>query len=310
MKTVWKGKKDNGPWFDYESANVPYAPYKIGDNAGSQEYLKEAITLHREALRRNPDNHLTIRLGLAWCLEQGGKIDEAISEYRTVIEMAWPREREEKPAGRFGQRLFIAEEAIGYLLPLLDKEKDKDEIGKLKEYQKHLNSLPTRAMTPLIIPLVPNLAVTNLINKNHFVVFDLDGSGILKKWEWVNPDVGFLVFDRNKSGDISSALQLFGNVTFWLFWENGYEAMKALDDNNDGNLEGNELDGLAIWRDVNQNGRSEREEVKPLSWWGISKLSCGYEKKTGSILFNPLGVTFLNDTVRPTYDVLLNRKEK
>jgi hypothetical protein len=40
---------------------------------------------------------------------------------------------------------------------------------------------------------------------------------------------------------LTSALQLFGNVTFWMFWSNGFEAMRALDDNQDGTLAGGEL---------------------------------------------------------------------
>ena len=49
-------------------------------------------------------------------------------------------------------------------------------------------------------------------------------------------------------------LQLFGSVTWWLFWEDGYAPLAALDDNHDGRLEGAELKGIAIWFDRNGNG--------------------------------------------------------
>lgn len=73
---------------------------------------------------------------------------------------------------------------------------------------------------------------------------------------------------------VRSALQLFGNVTFWPFWENGYHALRSLDDDGDGQLAGDELRHLAIWRDGDANGRSTPAEVRPLAEWGIQSLSC------------------------------------
>jgi hypothetical protein len=95
------------------------------------------------------------------------------------------------------------------------------------------------------------------------VRFDADGSGVAKPWTWITPDAGWLVSDIHRSGRITSALQLFGNVTWWLFWNNGYEPLRALDDNADGTIAGRELDGLSVWRDANSNGVSEAGEVQP-----------------------------------------------
>ena len=75
-------------------------------------------------------------------------------------------------------------------------------------------------------------------------------------------------------GTITSALQWFGNVTFWLFWSNGYEPMRALDDNRDGELTGAELRDLAIWHDRNRDGVWDAGEVRPLAAHGIVALSC------------------------------------
>ena len=76
---------------------------------------------------------------------------------------------------------------------------------------------------------------------------------------------GWLVYDADGGSCITSALQWFGNVTFWLFWPNRYAALAALDDNHDGELAGGEIAHLAIWRDANMNGVSEPGEVLPLS---------------------------------------------
>jgi hypothetical protein len=71
---------------------------------------------------------------------------------------------------------------------------------------------------------------------------------------------------------------MFGNVTFWLFWETGYDALTSLDDNGDGVLTGDDLKGLAIWHDANGNGICDPGEVKPLSEYGIVALSCRFER--------------------------------
>jgi hypothetical protein len=55
-------------------------------------------------------------------------------------------------------------------------------------------------------------------------------------------------------------------------WENGYEALKTLDGNGDGELRGEELSALALWFDENQNGKSEQGEVKLLSDVGVTAL--------------------------------------
>ncbi len=96
-----------------------------------------------------------------------------------------------------------------------------------------------------------------------------------------------------------------------MFWENGYEAMRALDDNSDGKLSGAELTGLAIWRDVNSNGISDVGEVKSLAAWGIVELSCAYESEDESDVFiasSKAGVTVADGSTRATYDVVLHRQ--
>ena len=73
-------------------------------------------------------------------------------------------------------------------------------------------------------------------------------------------------------------------MTFWLFWSNGYEPMRALDDNADGELSGAELQHLAIWHDRNRDGVSDAGEVRPLAAHGIVALSCGYVDGDGDAL--------------------------
>ena len=302
--------RQEGPWFGFEPHNVPYAVLldKATKNnqssSSNSDYLNKAIELHKKALDKDSDNPL-IRIGLAWCLEQSGKINEAIKEYRNVIQRAWPNEEGQKDV--MSGQLFITEEASQYLVPLLDPEKDKNEILKLKRYQQHFDRLP-RAITPIVIPLIGDPALGNIIDKENQPFFDLDGSGIPKSWEWIKPNAAFLVFDKHGSGEITSALKMFGNVTFWLFWKNGYEALQALDDNRDGQLTGHELDGLALWQDINQNGISEKGEVRSLAAWGIVRLRCNYQFKEDGTPYSSSGVLFTTGDIKPSYDVYLKRK--
>jgi hypothetical protein len=145
------------------------------------------------------------------------------------------------------------------------------------------------------------------------IAFDADGSAIKgRRWSWIKPSAAWLVFDKQGSGKVDSGLQMFGNVTFWMFWSHGYEALAALDDNGDGQLRGKELSGLCLWRDANQNGASESGEVRPLAVHGIVAISCAYQidlSHPDRIEFSPRGVTFSNGTTRPTFDVRLHRQD-
>jgi hypothetical protein len=111
-----------------------------------------------------------------------------------------------------------------------------------------------------------------------------------------------LVYDPSGRGQITSGLQMFGTVTFWIFWRDGYEALSALDDNGDGILSGAELRGLALWQDVNKNGVSEPGEVVPVAEFGIASLSCARQTHASGIPWNPAGVTFRDGSSRPTFD--------
>ena len=82
-------------------------------------------------------------------------------------------------------------------------------------------------ITPIVIPLGERQHISDLVNRGARIRFDADGTGIKKIWTWITPDAGWLVHAPEKSRPITSALQMFGSVTFWLFWENGYQALRS-----------------------------------------------------------------------------------
>ncbi|RXT36055.1 hypothetical protein B5U99_18005 [Bosea sp. Tri-54] len=96
--------------------------------------------------------------------------------------------------------------------------------------------------------------------------FDFDGDGFSERVGWVAPDDGFLVLDRDASGSINSASELFGNELV-----DGYTKLRELDTNQDGviNSADEQFAQLQIWRDLNGNGTSEAGELVSLSSLGI-----------------------------------------
>ena len=303
---IWRGGEARGAWFGYTPRHIPFRLAKTDDPAKEKEaqaHLKLAIQRYQEVLELDP-KHFSASLGYGWCLQQSGKREEAIAQYRKTIEMGWEKEKDKRFAGP-GWHSVVAE-ASGYLTPLLDPVKDQKELATLKRRIAHMKGI-RRAITPIAVPLSDGLKAADLMDLKTSVPFDADGSGERGNWSWINSGAAWLVFDQKGDGQVTSGLQLFGSVTFWLFWNNGYEALATLDDNADGRLTGDELRHLAPWRDANGNGVSEPGELISLGEAGIVSLSCRRQSHDSPHCkaFSPKGVTLRNGTIRPTYDLIL-----
>jgi tetratricopeptide (TPR) repeat protein len=302
-------KMPDNLWFGYTPPLVPFRTIaKIEDQErlkAAQAHLEAAVKLYAEAVKLAPDDQRA-QLGYGWLLSQTDKKADAIAVLRKVVEKAWDKEKDLKTLGLGGHT--ITGEGGEYLVALLDPEKDKAEIATLKERVAQMKNLP-RPITPIAVPLRAGLTAADLEDRNASVTFDADGTGLRKKWTWTTKDAAWLVHDPKHTGKVTSALQLFGNVTFWLFWETGYDALTALDDNRDGQLTGAELESLSLWHDANGNGIAEPGEVKTLAEWGIVSLSCQFErdaKHPDRIAFSKPGVTFKDGSTRPTFDLVLH----
>ncbi len=292
-------KETGRPFFGFgTSGDVPPGEVSTAADpakaAAAKEHLAQAIATYQKAVKIDPQ-HLPSQLGLGWALEQAGEKAAALEAYRKALKLAWAKEKE----GVFGGSL--TEEAGRYLLGLLDKQKDAKEVREVEGILKQVAEVP-RAMTPVIIPLVADAPLEELVNPQANVAFDLDGSGIQRRWGWITPKAGWLVHDPRGEGKITSGLQMFGAVTFWVLWQDGYQALAALDNNHDGMLRAEELRGMAVWQDVNSNGISELGEVSTLGAWKVSGLSCRGESHPSGIPFSPNGVEFSDGSTRPSYD--------
>jgi hypothetical protein len=276
--------------------------------ARADRHLKDAARHYAAALAIEPNN-ITARLGHGWVLEQAGDTARAIAEYREVVRLAWPNEQKVRALG-VGQQLYT-QEAVGYLVPLLDPGRDAVEIRDLLSKQDELKKRP-RAITPIAIPVRDGVPEHAIVDPLARVRFDADGSALDREWTWITRDAAWLVYDGRADGRITSALQLFGSVTFWMFWANGYEPLRALDDDGNGELAGSELHRLALWHDRDANGVSDAGEVRSLASAGIIALSCSYLAGDGRrfAAFSPLGARMSDGRTRPTYDVVLRHSDR
>jgi tetratricopeptide (TPR) repeat protein len=283
--------REDGP-VDYRWDNRPPA-------AEARRYRARAIQHYREALKLD-SSHLPSHLGLAWCLDQQGDREAAEAAYRKTLELAWAREGK----AEYIHEASFVEETGSYLLALLDPQKDAEEIKRIRGYTEAI-SRKGRSITPIVIPLVAGDALEQLVDPHAAVRFDLDGRGLPRTWGWIRPSAAWLVFDPNRAGRITSGLQLFGTTTFWVFWPSGYAALASLDDSGDGWLKGGELNGLALWQDLNGNAVSEPGEVQPVQDHGITALGCRGVPHPSGIEFSPDGVVFEDGRREASYDWIL-----
>lgn len=301
-------RKDGGLWFGYEPPFVPFGKVEPSKGAAAEavakDHLVKSLALYEKAVALAPTDPAA-RLGRAWVLDQSGDKAKAVEAYRALVRDGWAKDKDLTALGLGGHT--VTAEAAGYLVPLLDAQKDAAEIADLKTKAEKLKNLP-RPITPIAVPLRDGLGAADLEDSRAAVRFDADGSGIKKRWTWITKDAAWLVYDPSGRGEVDSALQFFGSVTFWLFWEHGYAPLSALDDDRDGRLTGVELRGLALWRDVNGNGVADAGEVQAVAEAGIVAVSCRHERDESHpdrIAYSRAGVTFRDGRTRPTFDLVL-----
>jgi flagellar biosynthesis regulator FlaF len=123
---------------------------------------------------------------------------------------------------------------------------------------------------PLMLDLDGDGIETTSSREGTVVLFDHDADGIKTGTGWVKPDDGWLVMDRNGNGSIDSGRELFGVDTLkknGKLAADGFDALKDLDANADGKISSTDavFSNLRIWRDLNQDGVSQANELSTLA---------------------------------------------
>ena len=121
-------------------------------------------------------------------------------------------------------------------------------------------------------------------------LFDHDGDGIRTGTAWLKSDDGILVLDRNRNGNgaIDSGRELFGNHTLLASGQqaaDGYAALAELDANADGTIDAQDTrwNQLRLWRDHNQDGIGQAEELSALDTLGLTRIGLNKTDKTQNL---------------------------
>ncbi len=130
---------------------------------------------------------------------------------------------------------------------------------------------------PLTLDLDGDGNETHGIDPAQPIYFDHTGAGVAQASGWIAADDGFLVLDRNGNGLIDNGTELFGDSTPLADGGkafNGFHALFQEDTNQDGWVDADDqrYADLKVWRDLNQNGSSEADELKTLAESGIQAL--------------------------------------
>jgi hypothetical protein len=262
------------------------------------ESAQASIEHYRRAVELDPKSAL-YHFSFAWMLqecsrypkEMGDKseaawINEALAEYRQSYDLSLQSDLKQS----YHFSALLSEQAGSAIVNILKTRKSEPGVQKeIDEISRNVTILHNKplAITPIIFSPRPGARLEELASPTTRVGFDLDGFAGGRAWTWLRPDACILVWDPSHTGRIASGRQLFGTVTWWMFWRDGFEPLAALDDNRDGKLTGPELDGIAVWRDANSNGVSDPGEIVSTGEFGIVEIDFRGSRivlRTGTVL--------------------------
>lgn len=293
--------KANGLVYDFPYSTRVEQFHPVANPKGKKEHVARALELYELELKADPKNWIA-RLGKAWTIDQQGRHEIARNEYRALLADALAKLDEGKESDI---RIYdVGSEAANYLVTLLDPKRDSAEIKRVQDGQARLydKQTRTRMISPIVIPDRAGLSLESLIRSDSPIRFDLDGSGVARRWGWPRANAALLAYRDRSDRPIASGLQLFGSVTFSAFWRDGYSALASLDDDGDGKLAGAELRNLVLWTDLNQNGVSESSEIRDVRDAGVLEIRLDAAKAADGTPFHPRGIAFRGGETRPTYD--------
>jgi Ca2+-binding RTX toxin-like protein len=159
----------------------------------------------------------------------------------------------------------------GYSLQEKDKPKPPPYTAAL--LNSFLNPFPP-PLSPLVLDLDGDgVELTTLAEQ--VLRFDIDQDGFREATGWVHSDDGLLVYDRNNDGLINDLSELFGTQ---VIGDSGFNRLQALDTNGDTWISAADtaFTSLLIWRDLNQDGISDNDELFSLNQLGITRIKTTY----------------------------------
>lgn len=138
-------------------------------------------------------------------------------------------------------------------------------------------------------PLVLDLSGEgiNLTKAGEGAEFDIDADGKKDKTAWVRGNTAMLVYDRNGNGVIDDGTELFGDQNGAV---DGFAELAKYDVNGDKKID--RLDpvfkALKLYRDLNGDGKIDKNELSTLSELGIKALNLNFTQVDEDINGNTL----------------------
>ncbi len=221
-------------------------------------------------------------LGLGWMRENAASqradslawYARALDAYRHVFALTEKSDADRNVRGPGNESELSLEGGEGIVRLLSRREQSSLERAEVARVERAIALIEKKPMviTPIVIAMNGESTLASLLDTSASVRFDLAGDGDAGRWPWLKLGAALLVWDPEHAGRITSGRQLFGSVTWWIAWRDGYEPLAMLDDDDDGTLAGAELAGLAIWRDLNGDGVSQPGEVVSVKQGGIDRI--------------------------------------
>jgi hypothetical protein len=284
----------------------PSAAVRLSAEGRLVEQLDAAVPLLNE---RRADSDALRQAAIARLLARAWR-EAAIRGYRRAHALTIDTDLEDgwiANAPGFFDALISVEAGRGYSRLVRDRgPKDDDELKHVESVEAALAELAKPEhqdymVTPLLVPDASDATLDTLFD-GASACFDLGGIGEQQRWPWPRESASFLVWDPECTGSITSGRQLFGSATWWMFFEDGYAALDALDADRDGWLTGAELEGLALWCDVDRDGVSDPGEVESLAARRIAALAARADGFDGISPMRSRGAALADGGELPTFD--------
>jgi hypothetical protein len=169
-----------------------------------------------------------------------------------------------------------------------------------------LDALRMGAITPLLFHPLADMDDPVPVRSGASVAFDLLGDGSGGRWSWPEAGAALLVWDPGQNGTVHSGADLFGGYTWQMPWRDGFEALRVLDRNRDGRIDGIELSGISAWFDDENPGHVDVGEVPTLGELGVAAIQLDAVAFEGdaALVWHPAGIRFADGKSVPLWDWL------
>ncbi len=169
------------------------------------------------------------------------------------------------------------------------REKDKSILDPYFGNTKEELNLSKQISSPIVLDFDGDGVKTTAIQNSAY--FDHASDGFAERTGWIGAGDGLLARDLDGDGLINTGMELFGSETRRPDGSkaaNGFEALKILDSNHDGQINANDpvFSNLIIWMDADRDGYSRPEELFSLQDTGVVAIATNY---THAELIDPQG---------------------